>query len=157
MRNTQRIPLSTARASRQGRPRPSGRSWGVSKGLSTCHSASVKSMLLIYASLHNSQARAARRGGHCSPEKGRLCPKHRQKCHKFHLWPVLLREAMRMSDDENRNEGVRQSLAKEWTCITRSAAAGGLIDSGHVVIRLRTAGCSPAFPANPRSVSPNPS
>jgi len=59
VRNTQRIPLSTARASRQGRPRPSGRRWGVSKGLSTCHSASVKSMLLIYASLHNSQARAA--------------------------------------------------------------------------------------------------
>jgi hypothetical protein len=29
---------------------------GVSKGLSTCHCASVKSMLLIYASLHNSQA-----------------------------------------------------------------------------------------------------
>ena len=57
MRNTQRMPLSTARASRQGRPRPSGRRWRVSKGLSTCHCASVKSMLLIYASLYNSQAR----------------------------------------------------------------------------------------------------
>jgi hypothetical protein len=29
----------------------------VSKGLSTCHCTSVKSMLLIYARLHNSQAR----------------------------------------------------------------------------------------------------
>jgi hypothetical protein len=28
---------------------------GVSKGLRTCHCASVRSMLLIYASLHNSQ------------------------------------------------------------------------------------------------------
>jgi hypothetical protein len=57
VRKTQRIPLNTARASRQGRPRPSGRRLGVSKGLSTCHCASVKSMLLIYAILHNSQAR----------------------------------------------------------------------------------------------------
>ena len=56
MRKTQRIPLNTARASRQGRPRPSGRRLGVNKGLSTCHCVSVKSMLLIYASLHNSQA-----------------------------------------------------------------------------------------------------
>ena len=32
-RRTQRIPFSTARASRQGRPRPSGRRLGVSKGL----------------------------------------------------------------------------------------------------------------------------
>jgi hypothetical protein len=29
---------------------------GVSKGLSTCHCASVKSMLLIYAGFHNPQA-----------------------------------------------------------------------------------------------------
>ena len=56
MRKTHRIPFSTARASRQGRPRPSGRRLGVSKGLSTCHCASVKSMLLIYASFHNYQA-----------------------------------------------------------------------------------------------------
>ena len=52
MRNTQRIPFSAARASRQGRPRPSGRRLGESKGLSACHCASVKSMLLIYADLH---------------------------------------------------------------------------------------------------------
>ncbi len=55
MRRTQRIPFSTARASRQGRPRPSGRRLGVGKGLRTCHCASVRSMPLIYASLHNSQ------------------------------------------------------------------------------------------------------
>ena len=55
MRKTQRIPFSTARASRQGRPRPWGRRLGVSKGLSACHCASVKSMLLIYASFHNPQ------------------------------------------------------------------------------------------------------
>ena len=57
MRNIQRMPLSTARASRQGRPRPSGRRLGISKGLSACHCASVKSMLLIYASFHKSRAR----------------------------------------------------------------------------------------------------
>lgn len=56
MRRTQRMPFSTARASRQGRPRPSGRRLGVSKGRTTCHCASVKSMLLIYANSHNSQA-----------------------------------------------------------------------------------------------------
>ena len=56
MRKTQRTPFSTARASRQGRPRPSGRRLGMSKGLRTCHCASVKSMLLIYAAFHNSQA-----------------------------------------------------------------------------------------------------
>ena len=55
MRKTQRMPFSTARASRQGRPRPSGRRLGVSKGFSTCHCASVRSMLWIYSSLHNSQ------------------------------------------------------------------------------------------------------
>jgi hypothetical protein len=41
--------------SRQGRPRPSGRRWGVSKGRRTRHCASVKSILLIYAGFHNSQ------------------------------------------------------------------------------------------------------
>ncbi len=56
MRKTQRMPFSTARASRQGRPRPSGRRLGVSKGRSTCHCTSVRSMHLIYARLHNSQA-----------------------------------------------------------------------------------------------------
>jgi hypothetical protein len=56
VRKTQRIPFTTARASRHGRPRPSGRRWGVSKGRSTCHCASVKSMPSIYASSHNSQA-----------------------------------------------------------------------------------------------------
>src|SRR5215475_11298293 len=41
------------------------------------------------------------------PEKAAVLPKkHRQKCHKFNHWPVLLREAMRMSDDENRYEGI---------------------------------------------------
>ena len=49
MRKTQRIPFSTARASRQGRPRPSGRRFGASKGLSFSHCASVKSMNSIYA------------------------------------------------------------------------------------------------------------
>jgi hypothetical protein len=56
VRKIQRIPFNTARASRQGRPRPSGRRLGMSKGLSTCHCTSVKSMPSIYASLHNSQA-----------------------------------------------------------------------------------------------------
>ena len=56
MRKTQRIPFSTVRASRQGRPRPWGRRLGVSKGRTTCHCASVKSMILIYAGFHNSQA-----------------------------------------------------------------------------------------------------
>jgi hypothetical protein len=28
------------------------------------------------------------------------------RCHKFHRWPVLLRDAMRMSDDENKDEGI---------------------------------------------------
>jgi hypothetical protein len=55
VRKTQRIPFSTTRASRQGRPRPSERRFGMSKGLRTCHCASVRSMPLIYASLHNSQ------------------------------------------------------------------------------------------------------
>jgi hypothetical protein len=57
VRKTQRIPFSTSRASRQGRPRPSERRFGASRGLSLAHCASVRSMLLIYASLHNSQAR----------------------------------------------------------------------------------------------------
>ena len=39
-------------------------------------------------------------------KKSRLCQKHRQKCHKFHRWLVLLRESMRMSDDENKDEGI---------------------------------------------------
>jgi len=56
VRKTHRMPFTTARASRQGRPRPSGRRLGVSKGRSTCHCASVKSMYLIYAGFHNSQA-----------------------------------------------------------------------------------------------------
>ena len=56
MRKTQRIPFSTARVSRQGRPRPSERRFGASRGLSFSHCASVRSMLLIYASLHNSRA-----------------------------------------------------------------------------------------------------
>jgi hypothetical protein len=57
VRKIHRMPFTTARESRQGRPRPSERRLGVSKGLSTCHCASVKSMLLMYAVLHNSQAR----------------------------------------------------------------------------------------------------
>ena len=55
MRKTQRIPFSTARASRHGRPRPSGRRRGASKGRRTCHCASVKSMLSIYAHSRNSR------------------------------------------------------------------------------------------------------
>ena len=55
MRKTQRIPFSTTRASRQGRPRPSERRFAASRGLSLAHCASVRSMLLIYASFHNSQ------------------------------------------------------------------------------------------------------
>jgi len=58
VRKIQRMPFSTARASLQGRPRPSGRRLGVSKGRSTCHCASVKSMLSIYAHSHNSQAQS---------------------------------------------------------------------------------------------------
>lgn len=56
MHKTQRIPFNTARASRQGRPRPSGRCLEASKGRSACHCASVKSMLSIYAGFHNFQA-----------------------------------------------------------------------------------------------------
>ncbi len=56
MRKTHRTPFSTARVSRQGRPRPSGRRLGASSGLSFFHCASVRSMLSVYARLHNSQA-----------------------------------------------------------------------------------------------------
>lgn len=56
MRKIQRIPFSTARASRQGRPRPSERRFAASRGLTFSHCASVRSMLWIYATLHNSQA-----------------------------------------------------------------------------------------------------
>jgi hypothetical protein len=48
VRKTQRMPLNTARASRPGRPRPSGRSLATRSALSFFHCASVKSMLLIY-------------------------------------------------------------------------------------------------------------
>ena len=57
MRKTQKTPLSTARVSCHGRPRPSSRRFGRNSGSSTAHWASVRSMSWIYASLHNSQAR----------------------------------------------------------------------------------------------------
>ena len=56
MRNTQNTPLTTARVSRQGRPRPSDRRGGRNTGSSTAHWASVRSMIWIYAHLDNSQA-----------------------------------------------------------------------------------------------------
>ena len=56
MRKTQKTPFSTARVSCHGRPRPSSRRFGRNTGSSTAHWASVRSMLLIYASLQNSQA-----------------------------------------------------------------------------------------------------
>ena len=55
MRKIQRIPFSTARASRQGRPRPSGRRFCASSGLCFSHCASVRSMLPIYSRLRKSQ------------------------------------------------------------------------------------------------------
>ena len=57
MRKTQKTPLSTARVSCHGRPRPSSRRFGRNSGSNTAHWASVRSMPWIYASLHNSQAR----------------------------------------------------------------------------------------------------
>ena len=57
MRKTQKTPFSTARVSCHGRPRPSSRRFGRNSGSSTAHWASVRSMLWIYANLHNSQAR----------------------------------------------------------------------------------------------------
>jgi hypothetical protein len=56
VRKTQRTPFSTACVSRQGRPRPSERHFGASSGLSFSHCAAVRSMLLIYSCLYNSQA-----------------------------------------------------------------------------------------------------
>ena len=56
MRKTQKTPFSTARVSCHGRPRPSSLRFGRNSGSSTAHWASVRSMPLIYASLHNSQA-----------------------------------------------------------------------------------------------------
>jgi hypothetical protein len=56
VRKTQKTPFSTARVSCHGRPRPSSLRFGRNSVSSTAHWASVRSMLLIYASLHNSQA-----------------------------------------------------------------------------------------------------
>jgi hypothetical protein len=56
VRKIQSTALTTARVSRQGRPRPSDRRGGRNTGSSTAHWASVRSMLLIYAHLNNSQA-----------------------------------------------------------------------------------------------------
>jgi hypothetical protein len=55
VRKTQKTPFSTARVSCHGRPRRSSRRFGRNNGSSTAHWASVRSMLSIYASLHNSQ------------------------------------------------------------------------------------------------------
>ena len=49
MRKTQKTPLSTARVSCHGRPRPLSRRLGRNSGSSTAYWASVRSMLLIYA------------------------------------------------------------------------------------------------------------
>jgi hypothetical protein len=51
VRKTQRIPFNTTRASRHGRPRPSGRRFGVNSGFNFFHCASIRSMYSIYASL----------------------------------------------------------------------------------------------------------
>jgi hypothetical protein len=57
VRRTHRMPFSVACVSRQGRPRPSERRFGASSGLSFSHCAAVRSMLLTYSCLHNSQTR----------------------------------------------------------------------------------------------------
>jgi len=55
VRKIQSTPLTTARVSRQGRPRPSDRRRGRNSGSSTAHWASVRSMLSIYAVPHKFQ------------------------------------------------------------------------------------------------------
>ena len=55
MRKIQSTPLSTARVSRQGRPRPSDRRRGRNSGSSTAHWASVRSMHPMYAVPHKFQ------------------------------------------------------------------------------------------------------
>jgi len=57
VRRIHKTPFSTARVFCQGRPLPSARRLGRNKGSSSAHWASVRSILSIYASLHNSQAR----------------------------------------------------------------------------------------------------
>lgn len=56
MRKIQSTPFTTARVSRQGRPRPSDRRGGRNNGSNTAHWASLRSMHRIYAIFHNSQA-----------------------------------------------------------------------------------------------------
>ncbi len=58
MRKTQRTPFSTARVSRQGRPRPSDRRFGRNSGSSFAHWASVRSMLSIYVLFHITRNRS---------------------------------------------------------------------------------------------------
>ena len=55
MRKIQSTPLTTARVSLQGRPRPSDRRRGRNSGSSTAHWASVRSMFSIYAVPHKFQ------------------------------------------------------------------------------------------------------
>ena len=55
MRKTQKTPLSTARVSCHGRPRPSSRRLGRNRGSSTAHWASVRSIHSIYVIHHNFQ------------------------------------------------------------------------------------------------------
>ena len=55
MRKIQKTPLSAARVSCHGRPRPSSRRLGRNSASSVAHWASVRSMLLIYAIGHKFQ------------------------------------------------------------------------------------------------------
>jgi predicted NAD-dependent protein-ADP-ribosyltransferase YbiA (DUF1768 family) len=55
VRKIQSTPLTIARVSRQGQPRPSDRRRGRNSGSSTAHWASVRSMLSIYAVPHKFQ------------------------------------------------------------------------------------------------------
>jgi hypothetical protein len=57
VRRIHSTPFITARVLCHGRPRPSARRWERNNGSSSAHWASVRSILSIYASLHNSQAR----------------------------------------------------------------------------------------------------
>jgi len=59
VRKTQKTPLSTARVSCHGRPRPSFRRLGRNNGSSNAHWASVRSMLLIYVIHHKFQPLSA--------------------------------------------------------------------------------------------------